>query len=115
MAGIPAWVYAQLGQNVTVEPYADVTAGLEVFGTATTVRAVVEESDALARTAEPASDQRTMAVLRCPLATDCPSGSRVTLASGRVGIVTEVKRWDGGTSEAPSHLEVTLSGAVPPS
>lgn len=111
MAGIPAWCYAKLGQNVTIEAYHGVVLNVELFGTATTVRAIVEESTRTDRAATPADDLQAMATFRCPLATTCPAGSRVTLASGRQGIVTDVKRWDGGTSAAPSHLEVTISGS----
>lgn len=113
MAGIPASVLASLGQNVIIEPYDGVAAGgAEDYGTAVTVRAIVEESDDVSREAAPTGDQMVVAVLRCALATDCPSGSRVTLASGRIGIATRVKRWDGGTSPAPSHLEITVSGTT---
>jgi len=116
MAGIPAWVYAKLGQDVAIEPYTGVAGdGTEQFGAAVTVRAVVEETDATDRAQTPTDDAKTMAVLRCALATVCPAGSRVTLTSGRVGIVTQVKRWDGGTTPAPSHLEVTISGNYVPS
>jgi len=116
MAGIPAWVYAKLGQYVSIEPYSGVAGdGTERFGTAVTVRAVVEETDATDRAQTPTDDAKTMAVFRCALATDCPAGSRVTLASNRVGIVTQVKRWDGRATSAPSHLEVTISGNYVPS
>lgn len=112
MAGIPQWVYRKLGQAVTIEPYGGVVDGAEVFGAAVAVTAVVEETDATARVVAPEGDQQTTAVLRCPLLTNCPSGSRITLASGRSGIATSVKRWDGGTSAAPSHLEIAISASA---
>lgn len=114
MVGIPSWVYAKLGQDVSIEAYSGVASnGTETFATAVTVRAVVEESQSTARTQTPMDDLKAVAVFRCPLETTCPAGSRVTLASGQVGIVTEVKRWDGGLTVAPSHLEITMSGTGP--
>lgn len=113
MAGIPASLLRDLGQDVTVEAYAGVGVdGAESYGTATTVRAIVEETDQTQRTEVPTGDQAVMAVLRCPLDTDCPAGSRVTLASGRTGTATRVKRWDAGRTPAPSHLEVVIEGTV---
>lgn len=114
MAGIPTSILRMLGQMVSIEPYAGVVAGEESFGAATTVRAIVEESSGTDRTQTPTGDVKTMATLRMPLASDCPAGSRVTLASGAVGIVTSVKRWDGGRSPAPSHLEVQISATADP-
>lgn len=115
MAGIPASVLRDLGQDVTIEPYGGVAvSGADDFGAAVTVRAIVEESDGTDRTQTPTDDVKVMAVLRCALDTDCPAGSRVTLTSGKAGIATNVKRWDGGRSPAPSHLEIAISANVAP-
>lgn len=110
-AGIPGWVYVRFGQDVTIEPYAGVVAGVEAYGAATTVRAVVEEDDRIQRGEAPTGDQSVMAVLRVPYATDCPSGSRVTLESGRVGTVTSSKLW-GRATLAGAHLEVAIEGVA---
>lgn len=111
MAGIPRWLYAQLGQAVSIEPYGGVNgSGVETYGTAVSVTAIVEESDSTSRTTAPTGDHEVLATIRCPLATDCPPGSRITLASGLRGTATTVKRWDGGLSPAPSHLEIAISG-----
>ena len=113
MAGIPASLLRDLGQDVTIEPYRGVAAGgAEDYDTAVTVRAIVEESDDVSRETAPTGDQAVLAVLRCPLDTDCPSGSRITLASGRIGWANKVKRWDGGRTAAPSHLEIAMSGTT---
>lgn len=112
MAGIPASLLRDLGQDVSIEPYRGVLAGAEDYDTAVTVRAIVEESDDVSRETAPTGDQAVLAVLRCALDTDCPSGSRVTLASGRIGTATKVKRWDGGRTAAPSHLEIVMSGTT---
>lgn len=104
---------AMLGQDVTIEPYRGVAAGgAEDYDTAVSVQAIVEETDHVSRETTPTGDQAVMAVLRCALDTDCPSGSRVTLASGRIGTATKVQRWDGGTSPAPSHLQITVEGTT---
>lgn len=112
MTGIPAGVMRMLGQDVSIEAYQGVVAGVETYAAAVTVRAIVDgETDQTDRTAAPTDDAVTMAVLRCALDTDCPAGSRITLASGAVGTATVSKRWDGGRSPAPSHLEIAISGA----
>lgn len=109
---IPAGLYRLLGQDVTVEEYRGVVAGVETYATGVAVRAIVDgETDQLDRQATPTDDGLTIATLRMPLNTACPSGSRITLASGTVGTVTVSKRWDGGAANVPSHLEVQISGA----
>jgi hypothetical protein len=109
---IPAGLYRLLGQNVSIEAYGGVVAGIETYATAATVRAIVEaETDQIDRSATPGDEGTTLATLRMPLDTDCPSGSRVTLASGAVGVATLSRRWDGGAANVPSHLEVQISGA----
>jgi len=111
MAGIPASVLAQLGQSVSIAPYAGVSSsGVEIYGAAVTVTGIVEESDNTSRSVAPTDDAEAIATIRCPLATNCPPGSRITLASGLTGVATSVKRWDGGDSPAPSHLEIAMSG-----
>lgn len=115
MAGIPAGLYRMLGQDVTIEAYGGVAAdGTETFATGASVRAIVEESGDVSRETLPTGDVKVMAVLRCALDIDCPAGSRVTLESGKAGIVTGVKRWDGRRSPAPSHLEIVISANVAP-
>lgn len=113
MAGIPAGLLRSLGQDVSIRAYRGVAAGgAETFATAVTVRGIVEETGLTLREPEPSGDQGIIAVIRCALDTDCPAGSRITLASGATGTAATVKRWDAGTTPAPSHLEITVSGTV---
>lgn len=109
---IPAGLYRLLGQDVTIEAYQGVVAGVESYAAGATVRAIVDgETDQTDRMATPTDDGLTIATLRMPLGTACPSGSRVTLASGAIGTATVSRRWDGGAANVPSHLEVQISGA----
>jgi hypothetical protein len=112
MAGIPSWVYARLGQTITVESYLGVVGGDDAFGAVVNVRAVVEETTATDRAQTPTDDTQVMATARMALATDCPAGSRITLASGLRGVATKVVRWDGRSTAAPSHLEVQMSATA---
>lgn len=102
------------GQPVTIEAYTGTnSAAVQQFAAPVSVRAVVEETDQLDRTAAPTDDALTLATLRMLLTATCPHGSRVTLASGRRGYVTSAQRWDGRTSPARlvNHLEVRISGS----
>lgn len=108
MAGIPAFLYAQTGQDVQVEPYQGSGAYGDVFGLPVTVRAIVEASRRLVRDRD-GQQVTSNTTLYCDLATAAPAGSRITLADGRVSTVIQATPNDGGSLPVPSHLELAVA------
>lgn len=108
MAGIPPVLLARMGQDVVVEPYSGAGARGPLYGSAATIRALVE----IKRRATRGKDGTTVyseATLRMQLTENCPDLSRVTLPGGRVTTVLASSRVDGGSLPVPSHLEVLLT------
>jgi hypothetical protein len=108
VAGIPGWLLAQAGQDVTVEPWQGQGAYGDTWGAPVTVRAVVEATVRLVRDRD-GQQVASDTALYLPLDTVAPAGSRITLASGRVTTVVAAMRNDGGALPVPSHLELAVS------
>lgn len=108
MAGIPRFLLAQAGHDVTVEPYEGSGAYGDIYGPPTIVRVVVDASRRLVR--NDAGDQViSESTLYAPLTTRAPAGSRVTLPDGTRSTVIRASPRDGGRLPVPSHLEVVLT------
>lgn len=102
---IPASIYAQLGEEITIEPYLGAGPFGDTYGAAVTVRAVVDDKRRLVRNS--GGDQVLASTTAyCPLATVAPVDSRVTVR-GRQTIVIASRKLDGHAMPVPSHVEVS--------
>lgn len=104
MSGIPGWL---LRHVITVEQYEGDGAYGPVYGTAAVVRAFVDEQTRMVRSPAGA-DVVSSTTAYCRLDTTAPTGSRVALPSGRVTVVINALRRDGGGLATPDHLELQL-------
>lgn len=104
MGGLPA---AAFQHDVTIEPYLGPSAYGPRYGGAAVVRGFVEQQTRMVRATDGTQVSSTSTVL-CPLDTDAPAQSRVTLPGGRVTSVIAALRRDGGKLPVPSHLELQL-------
>ena len=99
---------------VTIEPYLGQTGrGDESFGPAVQLLAWVEERRRRVRTADTASspgdEQISEATVYAPIGTDCPTGSRITLPTGRVSYVLSTSRFVAAGLPLPEHLEILVA------
>ncbi|HVK25059.1 MAG TPA: hypothetical protein VM677_27175 [Actinokineospora sp.] len=102
---IPAWAYAQGGEDIVIEPYLGAGPFGDTYGPAVTVRAIVDDKRRLVRGS--GGDQVVASTtLFCPLTTDAPADSRVTVR-GRQTIVIASRKLDGHALPVPSHVEVS--------
>lgn len=105
MGAIPRFM---LRHVVTVEPYLGRGAHGPIYGPPVATPAFVDESRRLVRDAtgeQAVSEARVFA----PRETVCPTGSRVTLPSGRIAYALAVSVRDGGGLPTPDHLEIALT------
>lgn len=106
MSGIPQWAYGLAGEDVIVEPFTGGGVYGDSYGPPVTVRAIVDEQRKLVRSAS--GDQVVSSTqVYCPLETDCPTDSRVTVRGVTSTAITANRR-DGRRLPVPSHLEVML-------
>lgn len=108
MGGIPAWLLAKAGQDITVEPHVGSSARGQLYGPSVPVRALVENKRRMVR-AKDGTMVTSEATVRMQLTEDCPVDSKVTLPDGRIATVLASNSIDGGSLPVPSHLEVALS------
>ncbi|MGH3862510.1 hypothetical protein [Actinokineospora sp.] len=102
---IPAWLYAQAGEDIVIEPYLGAGPFGDTYGAAMTVRAVVDDKRRLVRNS--GGDQVLASTTAyCPLSTVVPVDSRVTVR-GRQTIVIVSRTLDGHALPVPSHVEVS--------
>ncbi|GGM76948.1 hypothetical protein GCM10012275_54510 [Longimycelium tulufanense] len=106
-AGIPAFVLAQAGQNVTIRPYQGSGPYGPVYGAAVTVRAIVVYARRLVRD-DQAAEVLSESTLYCQPGTTAPPESEVTLPDGRKTVVLQRKEHHGGTL-GPSCVEAVLA------
>ncbi|MGA5424522.1 hypothetical protein [Streptomyces lavendulocolor] len=104
MSRIPGWL---LRHRITVEPLLGSGAYGDEYGSATQVRCFLDEQTRNIRAAD-GSDTVSTSTAYCPLDSNIPPGSRVTLPSGRSTTVANALRRDGGGLPTPDHLEVQL-------
>lgn len=107
MAGIPPFLYAQMGHDVVVEAYEGSGAYGPVYAAPVTVRCLVEDDRRMVRD-DGGREVISETTLYGPLSTVIPPESKVTLA-GRTATVIVTRRVDGGSFPVPSHLEVSLT------
>lgn len=95
------------GFTVVVEPFRGKSAsGGDLFGPAVQVAPTwVNETVRKIRSSNGESLTIT-ATVYAALGTDCPTGSRVTLPSGRTTVALSVTRRDGGGFDVPEHVEI---------
>lgn len=106
MAEIPAFLYALAGEDITVEPFTGGGAYGDSYGPPVTVRGIVDEQRKLVRSTT--GDQVVSSTqVYCPLATEIPTDSRVTVRGTTTTVITANRR-DGRGLPVPSHLEVVL-------
>lgn len=104
MSGFPRRL---LRHSLTVEPYLGGSAYGPRYGPPAAVRCLLDEQTREVRS--PTGEQVvSSSTAYCPLATDAPPQSRVTLPGGRQTRVIAALRRDGGGLPTPDHLEIQL-------
>jgi hypothetical protein len=99
--GVPAVL---LTDTVTVEPYRQV----DTWGAGFTLRCLVDETPSSVLTGTGTISDVTVRLF-CPLGTDIPKGSKVTLADGRLGSVQAVAdRAPTTPLPVPRHIEAHI-------
>lgn len=104
MGGLPG---AAFQHEVTVEPFLGTSAYGPRYGDAVAVAGFLDARTRMVRATDNTQVTSSSTVL-CPLDTDAPAQSRVTLPDGRVTTVIAALRRDGGALPVPSHLELQL-------
>ncbi|WP_405018171.1 hypothetical protein OHV05_15390 [Kitasatospora sp. NBC_00070] len=103
MTRIPGWL---LRHRITIEPYLGDSAYGPTYGPEQTgVPALVAESIRLARAPDGRQTVSTAQVLLAP-GTTVPTGSRITLPSGRTTVPISVATLDAPGLPVPAHVEV---------
>ena len=93
--------------EITVEPYLGDTSKGPRYGPPVTVRCFLDEQTRGVRS--PAGEQVTStSTAYADPGTQAPAFSRVTLPSGRVTKVIQLKDRDGGGLPTPDHVEIQL-------
>ena len=93
--------------EITVEPYLGDTSKGPRYGPPVTVRCFLDEQTRGVRS--PAGEQVTStSTAYADPDTSAPAFSRVTLPSGRVTKVIQLKDRDGGGLPTPDHVEIQL-------
>lgn len=105
MGAIPPFL---LRHTVTIEPFLGAGGAGPRYGTGVAVRCFVDDKRRRVRN-QLGKEVVAEATVYCPLATDAPVESRVTLPSGRTGYVITASRRDGGGLPTPDHLELALT------
>ncbi|MGW4810552.1 hypothetical protein ACWEPB_02755 [Kitasatospora cineracea] len=104
MSRLPGWL---MRHRITIEPYLGNSAYGPRYGSAVAVRCFLDEQTRLVR-ASNGDETTSTSTAYCPLATDAPAKSRVTLPDGRQTTVIAALRRDGGGLATPDHLELQL-------
>lgn len=95
--------------TVTLAPVAGVGAYGDVHNPPVTVVCLVDEQTRLVRDPQGAEVVSTATVYAAPDAVDGPPGSRVTLPSGRTGVVITQARRTAPGLDLPEHTEWTVT------
>lgn len=101
---IHAHLYELAGEDVQVAPYLGRTGVGDSHGPAVTVRAIVDDQVRLVRNKN--GDEVTASTtLYCPLSTNAPVDSAVTVRGRRTVVIASGRR-DGRAMAGPSHVEL---------
>ncbi|MFJ5883463.1 hypothetical protein [Kitasatospora cineracea] len=102
MTSVPGWL---LRHRVSVEPYLGDSAYGPTYGPAIELPALVSESTKLVRAPDGRQVVSSAQVLLAPGA-DVPTGSHLTLPSGRTTVPISVATLDAPGLPVPAHTEV---------
>lgn len=94
--------------TITVEPYLGDGAYGPLYGPPASVRCFLDEQTRMVRSPDGRQVTSTSTAY-CPLATVCPTESRITLADGRKPLIIAVLRRDGGGLPTPDHTEIQMA------
>ena len=105
MTGLPPWL---LRHQVTIEPYLGHSANGPRYSIPVRVPCFLDQQTRMVRS-KTGTEVTSTGTAYCPLATEAPPDSRVTLPDGRQATVIAALRRDGGGLATPDHLEVQLT------
>lgn len=93
--------------RITIEPYLGDTSHGPSYGPPAIVQCFLDAKVRMVRSPN-GREVTSTSTAYCPLDTQCPAESRVTLPTGATTIVIAALRRDGGGLPTPDHLEVQV-------